>query len=98
MGLFDEPLQLVERARRLEDRLLRVLRDRRRRDFVRGAKWSLAPTGGPINARCRRAPARPRGAPTTTCTCAEYLGRGVSWGIFGEDLPDEATASRWTPS
>jgi choline dehydrogenase-like flavoprotein len=58
------------------------------RDFVRGAKWSLAPTGGPINqALPSRAGESVWGADHHTHMRA-YLGRGISWGIFGEDLPD----------
>jgi len=58
------------------------------RDFVRGAKWSLAPTGGPINAALpTRAGESVWGAPHHAHV-RERLGRSMSWGIFGEDLPD----------
>ncbi|MEU4896264.1 GMC family oxidoreductase [Streptomyces sp. NPDC044780] len=59
------------------------------RGFVRGAKWSLAPTGGPLNA------ALPIRAGDAVWGAAHHehvrrhLGRTISWGIFGEDLPDE---------
>ncbi|MFF5585213.1 GMC family oxidoreductase [Streptomyces hygroscopicus] len=60
------------------------------RGFVRGAKWSLAPTGGPLNA------ALPTRAGDAVWGAAHHehvrrhLGHTISWGIFGEDLPDEA--------
>ncbi len=60
------------------------------RGFVRGAKWSLAPsTGGPVNAAM---PARAGGAvwgPEHHRHIRERFGHCLSWGIFGEDLPDE---------
>ncbi|MCZ1075629.1 GMC family oxidoreductase [Rhodococcus sp. A5(2022)] len=67
------------------------------RDFVRGAKWSLAPTGGPLNA------ALPTRAGTDVWGEAHHdhvrrhLGRTISWGIFGEDLPDEANTVEIDP-
>jgi choline dehydrogenase-like flavoprotein len=57
-------------------------------DFVRGAKWSLAPTGGPINAALPTRAGASAWGPEHHTRVRSYLGRGVSWGIFGEDLPD----------
>lgn len=60
------------------------------RGFVRGAKWSMAPsTGGPLNAAL---PARAGDAvwgEEHHRTVRERFGHSLSWGIFGEDLPDE---------
>lgn len=60
------------------------------RGFVRGAKWSMAPsTGGPMNAAL---PARAGGevwGPDHHRRVKERFGHCLSWGIFGEDLPDE---------
>jgi len=59
------------------------------RGFVRGAKWSMAPSsGGPLNAAM---PARAGDAvwgPEHHRRVRERLGHALSWGIFGEDLPD----------
>jgi choline dehydrogenase-like flavoprotein len=58
------------------------------RGFVRGAKWSLAPTGGPMNA------ALPTRAGESVWGTDHHehvrsrVGRTLSWAIFGEDLPD----------
>ncbi|MEO5964983.1 MAG: GMC family oxidoreductase [Candidatus Limnocylindrales bacterium] len=61
-----------------------------RRGFVRGAKWGLAPTFGPINAALpSRAGTQVWGADHHLHVRA-HLGRGANWGLFGEDLPDEA--------
>jgi choline dehydrogenase-like flavoprotein len=60
-----------------------------RRGFVRGAKWSMAPsTGGPLNAALpARAGAAVWGAAHHRVV-RERFGHMLSWGIFGEDLPD----------
>ena len=58
------------------------------RGFVRGAKWSLAPTGGPVNAALPTRAGASAWGPGHHAHVRERLGRSVSWGIFGEDLPD----------
>ena len=59
---------------------------------MRGAKWGLAPTGGPINAALpSRAGEQVWGADHHLHVRAR-LGRGASWGLFGEDLPDASNS------
>jgi choline dehydrogenase-like flavoprotein len=58
------------------------------RSFVRGAKWSLAPTGGPLNAALPTRAGQSVWGEAHHAHVRERLGRSVSWGIFGEDLPD----------
>lgn len=60
------------------------------RGFVRGAKWSLAPTGGPLNAALPTRAGEDVWGPEHHDHVRRHLGRTISWGIFGEDLPDEA--------
>jgi choline dehydrogenase-like flavoprotein len=60
------------------------------RGFVRGAKWSLAPTGGPLNAALPTRAGNDVWGPEHHDAVRRHLGRTISWGIFGEDLPDEA--------
>ena len=59
------------------------------RGFLRGAKWSMAPsTGGPLNAAL---PVRAGDAVWGVehhRHVRERFGHCLSWGIFGEDLPD----------
>jgi len=62
------------------------------RDFVRGAKWSLAPTGGPLNAALPTRAGEDVWGEAHHDHVRRHLGRTISWGIFGEDLPDEANA------
>ena len=76
---------------RLLDRVVRVLRDRRAaRLRPRRQVGPRARPSGRSTPPCRAGPARRPGAPTTTSTSAAHLGRGANWGLFGEDLPDEA--------
>ncbi|OBJ95441.1 glucose dehydrogenase [Mycolicibacterium fortuitum] len=58
-------------------------------DFVRGAKWSLAPTGGPLNAAMPTRAGEDVWGEAHHDHVRRHLGRTISWGIFGEDLPDE---------
>lgn len=62
------------------------------RDFVRGAKWALSPVGGPLN---HVLPMRSG----TEIWGAEHhenmrrtFGKGATWAIFGEDLPEESNS------
>jgi choline dehydrogenase-like flavoprotein len=62
------------------------------RGFVRGAKWSLAPTGGPLNAALPTRAGHDVWGAEHHESVRRHLGRTISWGIFGEDLPDENNA------
>jgi choline dehydrogenase-like flavoprotein len=60
------------------------------RGFVRGAKWSMAPsTGGPMNAAMPARAGEAVWGPEHHRRVRERFGHCLSWGIFGEDLPDE---------
>ena len=70
-----------------------------RRGFLRGAKWSLAPSsGGPLNAAI---PARAGAAvwgPEHHARVRERFGHCLSWGIFGEDLPEDGNRVTLDPT
>jgi len=68
------------------------------RGFVRGAKWSLAPTGGPLNAALPTRAGHDVWGPEHHAAVRRHLGRTISWGIFGEDLPDEANRVEIDPA
>ncbi|MCW2726019.1 MAG: glucose dehydrogenase [Frankiales bacterium] len=62
------------------------------RGFVRGAKWNVMPTGGPLGMRAGYG-----GRPVKESWGANFhrnvkanMGRSFEWGIIAEDLPDEA--------
>ena len=86
-GAADELAGPVRRPHRVA----RVLRDRREaRLRPRRALGPGARPAGRSTRRCRAAPASRPGAPTTTPTSRAHLGHGANWGLFAEDLPDEA--------
>jgi choline dehydrogenase-like flavoprotein len=89
-GVFAEPLETWRGNVGSRIHSLQFYESDARRGFVRGAKWSLAPsTGGPMNAAM---PARAGAAvwgPEHHARVRERFGHCLSWGIFGEDLPDE---------
>jgi choline dehydrogenase-like flavoprotein len=59
------------------------------RGFVRGAKWGLQPTGGPLNAALPWSSEPDWGAAVHE-RVARRLGHSVMWGVISEDLPEEA--------
>lgn len=58
------------------------------RGFVRGAKWGLAPTGGPLTAALPPRPEARRWGADHHEMVRERLGRSANWAIMGEDLPE----------
>ena len=58
------------------------------RGFVRGAKWGLAPTGGPLRAAVPPGRRREWGNGHHELVRSR-LGRSIMWGVLAEDLPEE---------
>jgi choline dehydrogenase-like flavoprotein len=58
--------------------------------FVRGAKWNLVPTGGPLGAALFPWPEHRRWGHAIHSHVAKWVGRSAIWGITAEDLPDDA--------
>lgn len=58
------------------------------RGFVRGAKWGLLPTGGPLAAALSSLSGHY--AAMELADVRERMGHSVQWGILAEDLPDES--------
>lgn len=92
VGLFDDNLESYRGTWGQVAYTLQFYETDEARDFVRGAKWSLQPTGGPLQATRRW----PWGDNTGFWGAgfheefARRFGRSMSWGIVCEDLPDEA--------
>jgi choline dehydrogenase-like flavoprotein len=60
------------------------------RDFVRGAKWGLLPTGGPIaHAMGSLMDDGPQQSGPHAAV-QDRVGHSIQWGLIAEDLPDEA--------
>jgi choline dehydrogenase-like flavoprotein len=92
VGLFDAPLESYRGAWGQVAYTLQFYETHKDRDFVRGSKWSLQPTGSPAQI-ARRWPWGDENqlwGPSFHDEFAKRFGRSVSWGIICEDLPDEA--------
>ena len=98
-GIFPEPLETWRGNVGSRIHSLQFYETDERRGFVRGAKWSLAPsTGGPMNAAM---PARAGDAVWGAAhheRVKERFGHCLSWGIFGEDLPEDANRVTLDPA
>ncbi len=61
------------------------------RGFVRGAKWNVMPTGGPLGMRAGYGgkPIKESWGENFHRNLKANMGRSFEWGIIAEDLPDE---------
>ena len=90
VGLFDDDLNSTHGMWGQHLHCLQFYETDASRGFVRGAKWGLQPTGGPVSMT--------RGYPWGDNPIwgsgfhegiRKRLGRSAMWGIIAEDLPDE---------
>jgi choline dehydrogenase-like flavoprotein len=90
VGLFDEDLQSTRGVWGQHLHSLQFYETNAARGFVRGAKWGLQPTGGPVS-MTRSYPwgDNPIWGPGFHQSIRKRLGRSAMWGIIAEDLPDE---------
>jgi choline dehydrogenase-like flavoprotein len=92
VGIFDEPLATTQGAYGQLLYSLEFYETDESRGFVRGAKWNLMPTGGPI-AMMRPFPwggSDGLWGEGFHRTVGERLGHSATWGIIAEDLPYES--------
>ncbi|MFZ0088094.1 MAG: GMC family oxidoreductase [Solirubrobacteraceae bacterium] len=91
VGLFEEPLHSWQGPWGQHLHSLQFYETDTSRGFVRGAKWGLQPTGGPI----KMTMSYPWGAeneiwgPGFHDDLRRRLGHSAMWGIIAEDLPEE---------
>lgn len=91
VGLFDDDLQSTHGVWGQHLHSLEFYETDASRGFVRGAKWGLQPTGGPVS----MTRAYPWGEENAIWGegfhegIAKRLGHSAMWGIIAEDLPDE---------
>lgn len=89
-GLFDEPFESWAGPFGHYIQSMEFYETDDSRGFVRGAKWGLMPTGGPLGAAMS-----PFSTAQTTADAQlhrlvrERLGHSALWGLIGEDLPEE---------
>ncbi len=91
VGLFDEDLGSTHGVWGQHIHSLQFYETDASRGFVRGAKWGLQPTGGPVS-MTRAYPwgaENPIWGPGFHDKIRRRLGRSAMWGIIAEDLPDE---------
>ncbi len=89
-GLFDEPLMSWQGQFGDLMESLEFYETDEKRGFVRGARWGLAPTGGPINTALPSRAGEQVWGPDHHLHVKSHLGHGANWGLFAEDLPDES--------
>ena len=89
-GLFDDDLESWQGHFGCSIESFQFYETDEQRGFVRGAKWGLAPTGGPVNAALPSRAGEQVWGDDHHLHVRRRLGRGASWGLFGEDLPDGA--------
>jgi choline dehydrogenase-like flavoprotein len=92
VGLFDEDLDSWQGVWGQHIHSLEFYETDAARGFLRGAKWGLQPTGGPLS-MTRSFPwgvENPIWGPDFPRKLRQRLGRSAMWGIIAEDLPDEA--------
>ena len=89
-GLFDEPLMSWQGQFGDLIESLEFYETDEKRGFVRGARWGLAPTGGPVGTALPARAGEQVWGPDHHVHVKTHLGHGANWGLFAEDLPDEA--------
>lgn len=90
VGLFDEDLGSTHGVWGQHIHSLQFYETDTSRGFVRGAKWGLQPTGGPVSmTRAYPWGDNPIWGPGFHEGIQKRLGRSAMWGIIAEDLPDE---------
>ncbi|MEX2184239.1 MAG: GMC family oxidoreductase [Chloroflexota bacterium] len=89
-GLFEDPLMSWQGQFGDLIESLEFYETDESRGFVRGARWGLAPTGGPINTALPSRAGEQAWGPDHHTHVRTHLGHGANWGLFAEDLPDEA--------
>lgn len=70
------------------------------RGFVRGAKWQVMPSGGPLGMRAAYGgkPLEEAWGANLHRNTRKVFGRSFEWGIIAEDLPDESNHVEIVPS
>jgi choline dehydrogenase-like flavoprotein len=91
-GFFDEPLESWLGPGGQTIQTMQFYETDKSRGFVRGAKWQVMPSGGPLGLRAAysgKAIEDSWGANFHRNT-RKRLGRSLEWAIIAEDLPDES--------
>lgn len=68
------------------------------RGFVRGAKWNLVPSGGPLGAALFPWPGEPLWGASMHRHVRSWIGHSAIWGITAEDLPEDSNRVTLDPA
>ena len=90
VGFFDEPMTSWQGHWGQSLYSLEFAETDPNRDFVRGAKWNLSPSGGPLTPALYPWEEGRRWGVDMHKNVAKWLGRSAIWGVTAEDLPDAA--------
>jgi choline dehydrogenase-like flavoprotein len=90
-GTYDEPLESWVGPAGQAIMSLQFYETDMSRGFVRGAKWSVMPTGGPLGLRAGFSgrPVEEEWGENFHRNLKANFGKSFEWGIIAEDLPDE---------
>jgi choline dehydrogenase-like flavoprotein len=88
VGFFDEPLGSTQGHWGQSVYSMEFAETRADHGFVRGAKWNLTPSGGPLHAALFPRPGQRRWGPDLHTHVGKWLDRSAIWGISCEDLPE----------
>tara|TARA_B110000967_G_C18867355_1_gene553401 strand:- start:530 stop:2164 length:1635 start_codon:yes stop_codon:yes gene_type:complete len=90
-GYFDEPLESWLGPAGQTIQSMEFYETDASRGFVRGAKWQVMPSGGPLGMRSAYGgkPLEEAWGANLHKNTKKVFGRAFEWGIIAEDLPDE---------
>ncbi len=90
-GYFDEPLESWLGPAGQTIQSMQFYETDATRGFVRGAKWQVMPSGGPLGMRAAYGgkPLEEAWGANLHRNTRKVFGRAFEWGIIAEDLPDE---------
>ncbi|MHA6642807.1 GMC family oxidoreductase [Mesorhizobium sp. A623] len=93
-GYFDDPLESWLGPAGQTIQSMQFYETDKARGFVRGAKWQVMPSGGPLGMRAAYGgkPLEEAWGANLHRNTRKVFGRAFEWGIIAEDLPDEANA------
>jgi choline dehydrogenase-like flavoprotein len=90
IGFFDEPMESGQGHWGQSVYSLEFAETRPEHDFVRGAKWNLGPSGGPLHAALMPWKGERLWGEALHRHVGTALGRAAVWGIICEDLPENS--------
>ena len=92
VGFYDEPLESWLGPSGQTIQSMQFYETDETRGFVRGGKWQVMPTGGPLGMRAAYGgtPLEERFGASLHRNLKQQLGRGFEWGVIAEDLPEDS--------